>query len=604
MESLVLGYDTTEHDGIENFTTEDYVQEHAAAGHPETSHYLKDYGKFDGHFVSGTISLVYGLLWTYNVIKRYQIARREAVLTRRDPNKLNFQCSLFSQYYDGCCSRLPVEAFVLVVGTIIVFFGEVKGSFVDGKFIMTGAHHVVGYFFLHLVGVSNILMYYKHAVPPRSDLAVLIVAALADALLLTGHVKGRAPLNSQIHILEMYLVLGVVVFCGLELLNPCSVLASLGRTLCITVRGQWLCTIAVMIYPPAPYVSKLDPEDHNSLALMLTIFVTLIALGIVSTFITNYAIMRRVTRLSLPTINRMQTILNCDETRKLNYKNTNYRDNSLYVLVPPYAFIVIRTIGCVELAVLRGNNSKNLNYMNFFFSVYHSGWAQVAPVEAIAFVVLPIMSMIGDTIVMTIHMPVIMGVQHLLIYFFFCMMGVTSLLQHYKFVLPPSSEYAAFIMAQGASAFILINHLSGRSIVNHKMHITLVNFHLLVIVCVAVELLNKRNVTAALGRTLIVIAQGIYLCVTGFILYPYSFMPSWDLNDHVLLQALTPIAVVTVVIALMIGFLMNFIISKQVQKMKLSTVDRIVALTYNRWVSSNGKGEAASPLISDSDCEA
>ncbi|KAF2353989.1 Protein of unknown function DUF716 (TMEM45) [Trinorchestia longiramus] len=307
MESLVVTHDPKEDDGIENCTTGYHAQEHATAEHSGPSHHLKDYGTFMGHFNPGVLFTVYGLLWTYNVIKRYQIARREAVLTRRDPNKLNFQCSLFSQYYDGCCSRVPVEAFALVVGTTMGLFGELKSGFRDGTFHIATMHHMCMFFFYDLVGVTNILMHKKYALPLRSDLALFIIASLIEAFLFSGHVAGRNNVNKQVHILLIYSILGTVVFSGLELLYPSSVLASLGRTLSLTIHGQWFWAVGFILYPPSSLLPKLDQEDHGSMALISTLFVTLIASVIISAFITNYVIVRQVIRLSLPTINRMQS---------------------------------------------------------------------------------------------------------------------------------------------------------------------------------------------------------------------------------------------------------------------------------------------------------
>jgi hypothetical protein len=45
-------------------------------------------------------------------------------------------------------------------------------------------------------------------------------------------------------------------------------------------------------------------------------------------------------------------------------------------------------------------------------------------------------------------------------------------------------------------------------------------FHIIAIVCVAVEMIHKRSVTAALGRTLVVIAQ-----VVNYLQVVFGCMP-------------------------------------------------------------------------------
>ncbi|XP_005386356.1 PREDICTED: transmembrane protein 45A-like isoform X2 [Chinchilla lanigera] len=131
------------------------------------------------------------------------------------------------------------------------------------------------------------------------------------------------------------------------------------------------------------------------------------------------------------------------------------------------------------------------------------------------------------------------GWHHCTMYFFFGLLGVANILCFTISSLPVSLSKLMLSNALFVETFIFQNHTHGREVLDVFVHQMLVLVSFLAGLLAFMEFLTRNNVLLELLRTSLILLQGSWLWQIGFVLYPPSGGPAWDLTDHENIMFLT-----------------------------------------------------------------
>nr|XP_020765407.1 transmembrane protein 45A-like isoform X3 [Odocoileus virginianus texanus] len=122
--------------------------------------------------------------------------------------------------------------------------------------------------------------------------------------------------------------------------------------------------------------------------------------------------------------------------------------------------------------------------------------------------------------------------HHFTMYLFFGLLGVTNILCSTIRSLPASFNKLMLLNALFVEAFVFYNHTHGREMLDvfvHKLLVLVICFTGLI---AFLELFIQAKITVELLRTSLFLLQGSWFWQIGFVLYPPSGGPAWDLKDH------------------------------------------------------------------------
>uniref|UniRef100_A0A8C8YZK0 Transmembrane protein 45A n=1 Tax=Prolemur simus TaxID=1328070 RepID=A0A8C8YZK0_PROSS len=125
-----------------------------------------------------------------------------------------------------------------------------------------------------------------------------------------------------------------------------------------------------------------------------------------------------------------------------------------------------------------------------------------------------------------------MSWHHSTMYFFFGLVGVADILCFTIRSLPSSLPKLMFSNALFVEAFIFYNHTHGREMLDIFVHRLLVLVVFLTGLVTFMEFLLRNNVLLELLRSSLILLQGSWFWQIGFVLYPPSGAPAWNLMDH------------------------------------------------------------------------
>lgn len=77
-------------------------------------------GTFGGHIMPGVVYLSFGLRWTYCIVYRYFLCRREQAQAHGRSRK--FQSSI--TFPVSCCPSIPLEAAIMLVVVVVIIAGK------------------------------------------------------------------------------------------------------------------------------------------------------------------------------------------------------------------------------------------------------------------------------------------------------------------------------------------------------------------------------------------------------------------------------------------------------------------------------------------------
>ncbi|KAM5333457.1 transmembrane protein 45A isoform 1-T11 [Glossophaga mutica] len=133
----------------------------------------------------------------------------------------------------------------------------------------------------------------------------------------------------------------------------------------------------------------------------------------------------------------------------------------------------------------------------------------------------------------------LLGWHHTTMYFFFGLLGVANILCSTISSIPTSLSKLMLSNALLVEAFIFYNHTHGREILDIFVHQLLVLIISLAGLLAFLEFLIRHNVILELLRASFILLQGSWFWQIGFVLYPPSGGPAWDLMDHENIMFLT-----------------------------------------------------------------
>uniref|UniRef100_A0A8C6FGM7 Transmembrane protein 45A n=1 Tax=Moschus moschiferus TaxID=68415 RepID=A0A8C6FGM7_MOSMO len=122
--------------------------------------------------------------------------------------------------------------------------------------------------------------------------------------------------------------------------------------------------------------------------------------------------------------------------------------------------------------------------------------------------------------------------HHFTMYLFFGLLGVTNILCSTIRSLPASFSKLMLLNALFVEAFVFYNHIHGREMLDIFVHKLLVLVIFSAGLVTFMELFVQDKITVELLRTSLFLLQGSWFWQIGFVLYPPSGGPAWDLMDH------------------------------------------------------------------------
>uniref|UniRef100_A0A6A7GAT9 Transmembrane protein 45B-like n=1 Tax=Hirondellea gigas TaxID=1518452 RepID=A0A6A7GAT9_9CRUS len=200
--------------------------------------------------------------------------------------------------------------------------------------------------------------------------------------------------------------------------------------------------------------------------------------------------------------------------------------------------------------------------------------------------------------------------QHITMYFFFAVMGLCSILVHYRFTLPPDLDYVSALLAISVEGILFLYHLHGRTVMDVQVHIFLMYVVAASAVSGALEMTHKKNIIPALGRAFFTTLQGTWFIHVGFILYPPSWMSHWNETDHEQMMIITMVFTWHFAAVFLLFFMIGVMVCTRVKYMSKAQIVKTLDLKAARHgTSMNGIGlhgsnmdaEQTRNIIMDSD---
>ncbi|XP_042889365.1 transmembrane protein 45B-like isoform X2 [Penaeus japonicus] len=188
-------------------------------------------GSFQGHLLPGSLFLVFGVWWAYNIFFRYFLSLRGGGSGGGGGGKnWRRRYRSTSTFGSRCCPKIPIEGILKVVVTAIGITGEFVTAFKNGKFTHLGnAQHMTMYFFFGLNGVMDVATRYRLPLPPDVDYASAVLAFLAEGTLFFYHLHGRTHMDIQVHMMLFYLIACCAISAMAEMCRKASVWPALCR---------------------------------------------------------------------------------------------------------------------------------------------------------------------------------------------------------------------------------------------------------------------------------------------------------------------------------------------------------------------------------------
>ncbi|XP_018008122.1 transmembrane protein 45B isoform X2 [Hyalella azteca] len=217
-------------------------------------------------------------------------------------------------------------------------------------------------------------------------------------------------------------------------------------------------------------------------------------------------------------------------------------------------------------AILLGKGSYKSNYRNTLFSTYYACHCTNVSLDAYFLFICTSLGFIGEFIAgfRGGEFVVMSNTHHMCMYFFYGLTAFIHILMCRKHPIPADSDYATMIVACIVEALLFQGHINGRGPIN---------------------------------------AKGQWFCTGGFILYPPSFMPTWDDNSRPQMALVTTLFAVNIALAIIGTLLINYLIFLRVNCMDAQTISRILNKSDIRSQNSLPNIDPGKPLISDSDDE-
>ena len=236
-------------------------------------------GTFVGHIVPGSFFFLHGVWTIIQVYRRY------------------FRCLQRNEKYRSTVSycwradnspQYPTESAFKIIAAVLGICGEVYTGFEpNGRFSLSNGQHITMYVFFGLSGVVDI-------VAPRCrllqelhvDYVIFAMAFAVELFLFRFHLRGRVPLDVQVHQLLILAIACNLICAVIEAVYQDKVLAALGRGYFVILQGTWFIQLGFILYNPLPNAKKWEDDDEEEITLVSNMFVwhsILVFIGVCTT---------------------------------------------------------------------------------------------------------------------------------------------------------------------------------------------------------------------------------------------------------------------------------------------------------------------------------
>ncbi|RWS04431.1 transmembrane protein 45B-like protein [Dinothrombium tinctorium] len=189
--------------------------------------------------------------------------------------------------------------------------------------------------------------------------------------------------------------------------------------------------------------------------------------------------------------------------------------------------------------IISQRKSANLNSIEYKFDFSNCRNRLLQGVSVLA---LTSFGIIGEYVTAFDKGPVMCkdNLQHMTMYSFFFLYGLSQLLTYFESPIPPDSEHFTVTLAFFMESLLFYFHLHGRSHLDVHVHTLLIVATAFCTLACCYEWKYKDSLLASIGRPFGCLIQGTWFWQVGFILYnPLPGADMWKSHDHEQIMVIT-----------------------------------------------------------------
>lgn len=120
-------------------------------------------------------------------------------------------------------------------------------------------------------GICDLMYHYRvPLLPPDLDYLSASMAFAAEGFLFAWHLRGRPPMDVQVHTFVVYVAFLCATFCVLEMKYKNDVRVALARAGFTLAMGTWFWMVGFILYPP--WGEQWADDDHEQMMIITMMF--------------------------------------------------------------------------------------------------------------------------------------------------------------------------------------------------------------------------------------------------------------------------------------------------------------------------------------------
>ncbi|RMZ54046.1 hypothetical protein APUTEX25_002623 [Auxenochlorella protothecoides] len=255
-------------------------------------------GSWQGHILPGSVFVMWGAWWAYNVC----LAVLKANHSRPYAAQPWFRMGLKRFYWMEPLLKIILPPLAVSVElyfdhTAFRYLYCPKGTQYAGRYAVTHMNnwqHTSIYPAFLVSGVTDVLCLLGVPLPPGTGQSVLALAFGVMSFIMGSHRK-HEPLDAAVHLLLFYSMLLVTAALLAELARPSSPALGLARAWAAVFLGAWLCEVGVIEFDGLPQWST----DYAGSAMFAPVVWAMIGLLVASALLALFASLAALQRRGL-----------------------------------------------------------------------------------------------------------------------------------------------------------------------------------------------------------------------------------------------------------------------------------------------------------------
>lgn len=261
-------------------------------------------GSYAGHVLPGSIFIIFGLWWWFNILakiakaqlnyfKRRSLAQQGR--TEKFDFELDFESSVWMKVPLPCLRDFPAEPCLKVIGCTVGIIAELS----RGEWSLLDSHghfshlnnfgHATMYGSFLLAAMAEILRHYNILfLPPTTDYVMFSMAFFLVGELFYFHIEGRNDLEQKVHIPLYTVAFSIAFIIMLEAWQRKSLILCIVRSFLVVLLGAWFFQIAHVLYGSHPWQDISSNHafvaivfSWHILGLLAFLLVNLVVIGVV-----------------------------------------------------------------------------------------------------------------------------------------------------------------------------------------------------------------------------------------------------------------------------------------------------------------------------------